>query len=183
LNGKDLNFKGKEIEIMLNEGDILVIKFLSEKIKTEEEKILGFPYEESSIIISSEDERLFANWISDYFKFWYKYGSEQSKDVLIPVKKEKADNYMIILKKGDSEIRIEDKKLIISGKDIEDLKTNVKKLLDILDKKYRYYGKFHVSDELWYYWDEPRKAIPETVEMLKYIGVYGKTFNLGEIKK
>jgi hypothetical protein len=183
LNGKDLNFKGKEIEIMLNEGDILVIKFLSEKIKTEEEKILGFPYEESSIIISSEDERLFANWISDYFKFWYKYGSEQPKDVLIPVKKEKADNYMIILKKGDSEIRIEDKKLIISGKDIEDLKTNVKKLLDILDKKYRYYGKFHVSDELWYYWDEPRKAIPETVEMLKYIGVYGKTFNLGEIKK
>jgi len=183
LNGKDLNFKGKEIEIMLNEGDILVIKFLSEKIKTEEEKILGFPYEESSIIISSEDERLFANWISDYFKFWYKYGSEQPKDVLIPVKKEKADNYMIILKKGDSEIRIEDKKLIISGKDIEDLKTNVKKLLDILDKKYRYYGKFHVSDELWYYWDESRKAIPETVEMLKYIGVYGKTFNLGEIKK
>jgi hypothetical protein len=183
LNGKDLNFKGKEIEIMLNEGDILVIKFLSEKIKTEEEKILGFPYEESSIIISSEDERLFANWISDYFKFWYKYGSEQPKDVLIPVKKEKADNYMIILKKGDSEIRIEDKKLIISGKDIEDLKTNVKKLLDILDKKYRYYGKFHVSDELWYYWDEPRKAIPETIEMLKYIGVYGKTFNLGEIKK
>ena len=184
LNGKGINLKDKEIEIKIKEGDNLIIKFLSEKIKTEEKKILEFPYEESVVIISSEDEKLFANWISEYFKFWYKYGVGQPKDVLIPIKtKEELDKYKIILRKGDSEVKIEDKNLIISGKDTDDLKTNVKKLLEILDKKYRYYGKFHVSDQLWYYWDEPRKAIPETVEMLKYIGVYDNIFSLGEIKK
>lgn len=185
LNEKSIGFKDLSFELIPREKDILRLRFVSDIIKSKEEDILNFPYEKSVILVEKNFKNL-ANKIVEYFRFWYKYASETQQDVLIPVKyiDEKFDNeYRIIIKKDKvSEIKIEGTSLIIKGNE-EELKENIKKLLYLLDKKYVYYGKFHVADKLWYYWDEPRKAIPETIEMLKYIGVYDSTFSLGKIKR
>ncbi|MCM8806905.1 MAG: hypothetical protein NC926_02960 [Candidatus Omnitrophica bacterium] len=186
INEKKINLRDLNYGIKPKVNDIVKIKFVSEVIKSREEEILNFPYDKSVIFVE-RGLKNFAERIVEYFRFWYKYGSEYRKELIIPVKNiedEKIENeYKIIIKEDKiPEIRIEGNSLIIKGTN-EELKETIKKLLYLLDKKYVYYGKFHVADTLWYYWDEPREKNLETIEMLKYIGVYDSTFSLGEIKK
>ncbi|MGC8977506.1 MAG: hypothetical protein ACP5OB_07820 [Candidatus Ratteibacteria bacterium] len=187
IDGKVIEVKKNKFSLIPKENEKVNVKLVSKVIKSKEDDILNFPYEKSVIFVDSDELKSCAEWINEYFKFWYKYGKEKPEDISIEIKNinEKSENQfkIILTKEKISEIKIEGNELKIGGKDIDEIKENVKKLLEILDKKYIYYGKFHVADKLWYYWEEPRTAIPETVEMLKYIGIWDTSFSLGNIKK
>ena len=182
INEENINFSDLKFNIKLKTGDNLTIIFTSNLMKSKEEDILNFPYEKSEIFVD-DDLKIYAYKIVEYFKFWFKYGSKESKEILLPVKlknEQLTKDYKIIIEKNEiPQIKIEYNTLKITGNK-DNMSEIINRLLKLLDKKYIYYGKFHVADKLWYYWDEPRNEIPKTVEMLKYMGIYDSIFKLNE---
>lgn len=85
MNGKRVDVKNSNFKIIPKPKDKTFNKIFSDVFKSKEEDILNFPYEKS-IILCEKNFGNFANKIVEYFRFWYKYGSDKQEEILIPVR-------------------------------------------------------------------------------------------------
>jgi hypothetical protein len=178
------------VSASLAKGAVLSARYFSKTYLSSDESIAAFPFvqngqPQATIILPQNaggEAQQAANWIREYFRFWY--AEEQgTKNVMLPITDAKSASSgllpnTVVLRTGQPRaIRVQANTLEITAPDEWDLSQWVWESLHVLDSRYPFSAVFHAAENRWYP-DPPYDYVAKTKQMLKEIGLWGQPLHL-----